>query len=110
MTPSIPGTPIILGGSEYIVPPLTFPQAQELERQLQLVLGPSFAGTPGAIKAYLEVIGTAIRRNYPDVTDEQLCPMIDFGNYIAVLRAAIGTPIAPVTPFMMPAPSGTLAN
>ncbi len=89
----IPGTKMILGDKEYEIPPLTFEQWKVLEPQLKLVINaPILASADGAREACTEIVGAAMRRNYPDMTDDDITAVLDFGNYIAVLRAMIGTP------------------
>ncbi len=101
----IPGTKIDLGGQEYLVPPLTWPQARELAEDLKLVLtAPVLFGTDGTLDAFVRIVGAALRRNYPELTDDKIEGLLDFGNCIAVLKAAIGMPpIQSASPvFMMP--------
>src|SRR5215472_14064126 len=90
--PKFDGAKITLGGTEYIVPPLTIKQLRNgaLEKirdsdkaLLEGNLFDSFVPRVG-------VIGLAFRRNYPEMTDDMLEDLIDMGNINTVWMAVVG--------------------
>jgi hypothetical protein len=109
--PVIPGTPVVLGDREYTVPPLTWPQALKLAPELALIHeAHALWSSKEVLRAYLAIITAALRRNYPDLTEDKIAEIIDFGNCIALLRAVLGTPVSPNRELSMMPPKGTRAN
>ena len=87
----IEGVQISLGGKEYIVPALNFRQLRELKEPMSK-LNATANGIPDdvAFDAGLSIIEAAIKRNYPDITREQVEEMIDLSNFKIILPAIMG--------------------
>jgi len=86
------GVPFFMNGKDYIVPSLSLKQVEENYGYLAgaaSALEGSVDDTSKTIvdtfKMYVPVIGQAIRRNYPEVTDENLWEWLDIGNFSEVL-------------------------
>lgn len=82
----IKGTEVELGGEVMIVPPLNLSALELFQDRLS-----SYQGgiDPESVKFVAEVAHAAIRRNYPDVTIEQLKDWIDLGNIGQVFNAVM---------------------
>lgn len=93
MTAQIDGVTIKLGGQEYVVPPLCLGDARRLLPQVQEVQKRIQTGEPPDDKTFatvVDVVGSALRRNYPDIKDEDLEKVLDLGNFKSVMNAAMG--------------------
>ena len=82
------GVPVYFNNQEYIVPPLSVRQFRD---HLELLTEP-----PGEINhrnllhrmdRFVPVIGMALRRNYPEVTDDELFDLLDLATFTQVLIA-----------------------
>ena len=90
----IPGIKCNLGGVEYEIPPLTTGQLRNgvlklMEENDELIQ----ADPPKYIEALIvktKIIGVAIRRNYPELDDEQLFNIIDMRNYVNAWQIVLG--------------------
>ncbi len=83
----IPGVKIFLGGTEYIVPPLSLGSLEELQDRIA-----SFReGTvdPASVKMVIDCSLRALKRNYPEMTREQLVEVLDVGNMGDVMGAVM---------------------
>jgi hypothetical protein len=92
----IAGAKVILGGKEWIVPPLTIAQVQERWADIEKISGANdvlWKFTPEKVTAFLDVVLAAMSRNYPDLTRDNLAEMLDLGNALIVLRAVLGAPV-----------------
>jgi hypothetical protein len=91
-TPRFEGEEIQLGNEKYIVPALSLRQVRELSPKLDK-LEADGAGLPGLdqIDAVVEVLHAALKRNYPEMTKDQLLDLIDLGNLTALIKAAMRT-------------------
>lgn len=86
----IDGVEIKMGGTAYIVPPLTFKQIRNLESTLA-----SFGNIDDSISGeqmnqLIKVAHMALSRNYPDLTAEELEDLIDLGNAASIMHAVMG--------------------
>jgi hypothetical protein len=84
------GVRVEMAGTDYVVPPLTFRQIQDLHEILAGLA--AVQGVPSAdqITGIAEIVRTALARNYPDITLEQVMDMLDMGNVNDVLMAVLG--------------------
>lgn len=87
----IDGVTIRLGGNDYVVPPLSFKQVKKLLPRLQLLakMDP-ISATPEQRTLVVELVQSALSRNYPEVTMEEVEDMLDLGNMLGVLKAVTG--------------------
>lgn len=90
MADLIPGTIVNIGGTDYTVPPLSFKQLRRLLDKINLI--GSIEGVPSdeQMGAIVEVVHTALARNYPDITTDQLENILDLGNSARVVQAIMG--------------------
>jgi len=85
----IPGVTIAMGGQEWLVPPLTLGQLRRLMTKVRQLteIGASMGETQIAV--LVEIVATALQRNYPDATAEMVENLLDLGNASAVLNAVL---------------------
>lgn len=85
------GIAVVLGTREYIVPSLSVRQYRE---HRELLSKPIEAKTDSEVldvfDRYLPLIGVALRRNYPELSDDDLLDLLDLGNFREVLAAISG--------------------
>lgn len=88
----IDGKTIRMGGNEYVVPPLTFKQLRALTPKLDIIASIPDGKMPDdeQMQAMIDVVHSALSRNYPDVTAEAVEDMIDLGNVQPIIAAIMG--------------------
>jgi hypothetical protein len=84
----IRGIPIEMGGSEWIVPPLTVRQVRDLKPERDQV-GQEGISDEELMPVACRIVLAALQRNYPDVTADRLDDLIDMGNFREVLLAVL---------------------
>lgn len=82
-----PGITLTLGGTKYVVPPLTLGALQQLQPRLAAFQGGVDASS---IDTVLDVALAALRRNYPEITREEIAEAIDVANMADVFAAVMG--------------------
>lgn len=88
----IDGIKVIIGGDEYVMPPLTLGQLRNgalskiNEHDKLIADGNVFE----AVSKRAEVIGMALRRNYPELSDEKLLDLLDLRNSPSLWSIALG--------------------
>lgn len=83
----IKGLPVVLGGDTYIVPPIALGALEQLQERIT-----SFTGDVTDLKQVATVIDaahSALKRNYPDMTRDQVADLIDVGNMADVFEAVM---------------------
>lgn len=83
------GTPIAFGDRTLIVPPLSLRSVMKLQDALD-----KLAGTPD-LQAVVTLAHEALRRNYPDITHDELVDVLDLNNMQSVVVAMMGGNAAP---------------
>lgn len=82
------GIPIYFNSKEYIVPPLSVRQFRD---NLALLTEPVGDVTPAnaveRMNKFVPVIGMALRRNYPEMKDEELLDLLDLNTFVDALLA-----------------------
>lgn len=86
------GTAVMMGGREFVAPPLSFGQIKRLKPVLE---GLDAAQKNGgfnldAIDGMVQVVHMALSRNYPDLTTEEVEEMLDTANVMKVFAAIMG--------------------
>lgn len=81
-----PGTKIILGGTEYIMPPIPLEGLAEIGDRLNQLGG---AITPISAATLIDSIFLSLKRNYPEIKREEVSANIDFINFQATLDAFV---------------------
>jgi len=85
----LPGVTIAMGGRDWLVPPLTLGQLRRLMPKVRQLteIGVSIGETQ--IGVLVEIVATAMQRNYPEVSAEMVENLLDLGNASAVLNAVL---------------------
>jgi hypothetical protein len=85
----LPGVTITMGGRDWLVPPLTLGQLRRLMPTLRQLteIGASMGETQ--ISVLVEIVATALQRNYPEATADMVENLLDLGNASAVLNAVL---------------------
>lgn len=89
----IEGAKLILSGREFIVPPLNLGRIKKLQDELaMLAMVPQDAARfePQQLEACITVVHTALTRNYPDLTREEVEDVVDMGNMQTLMLAIMG--------------------
>lgn len=81
----IDGALLRIGRRDYVVPPLNLRGVKRAQALMPLLT----TDGPESVDAALEVIELAVRRNYPDVTREQLEDEVDLGNLNQLVSAVL---------------------
>lgn len=101
MQTNYPGVPFRLNGQEYVIPALSLRQFQENYEKLTQSIAidtSSQESVKAAFEKYVPIIGMALRRNYPEIKDEQLLDLLDLQSFGDALRAVQGASgMKPVT-------------
>ena len=86
--PKYRGVAVYFDSREWIVPPLSVRQFRD---NLALLTEPVGEITPAnmveRMNKFVPVIGMALRRNYPELSDEMLFDMLDLSTFVEVVRA-----------------------
>lgn len=82
------GVAVFMAGQTFIIPALSVRQFRDNYEKLTNPIGDVNENTITAtFESFVPVIGLAIRRNYPDITDEQLWDMLDLATFKEVVAA-----------------------
>jgi hypothetical protein len=85
----IPGVTIALGGRDWLVPPLTLGQLRRLMPKVRQLTEIGASMGEEQIEVLVEIVATALQRNYPDTTADMVENLLDLGNAGAVLNAVL---------------------
>lgn len=93
--PRFPGEMVRIGDREFVVPPLSFKQIRSLSSDIQ-IMGAKFSvmetdpqEVDRRFRAMIKVIHTALSRNYPALSKEELEELLDLGNIHRVIEAVM---------------------
>jgi hypothetical protein len=81
------GVPVYLNGQNYYIPSLSTRDFKTHYAELSASTKEG-EGPTEAFDRFIPVIGLAIRRNYPDVTDELLAEWLDLHTFRLAIQAA----------------------
>lgn len=84
---NIPGIPFTLAGREYIIPPIALGPLEQLQKGIG-----EFTGNPfdtGQVCMVIDATFAALKRNYPDITRDQVADMIDVSNMAEVFQSVM---------------------
>lgn len=82
------GIPVYFEGREWIVPPLSVRQFRDSIELLTEPVGEvTAANAVDRMTKFVPVIGMALRRNYPELTDEMLLDALDLRTFVETLLA-----------------------
>lgn len=81
---------VLIGGEEFLVPPLSLRSVVDLEDRVQALRNIE-AGrpTPEQMNTVAEIVHAALARNYPSISVDDVGDMLDLGNFDAVLSAVL---------------------
>lgn len=80
---------ITIGTEQYRIPPLAFLAVQELQDEVAGLAQMGARPTPDQMGTVAKIVQSAMARNYPEITTEEVNGMLDLGNYQAVLGAVL---------------------
>ena len=73
----IPGVVVAMGGRDWLVPPLTLGELRQLMPKVRQLTEIGASMGEAQIAVLVEIVTAALRRNYPDVTLEQVENLLD---------------------------------
>jgi hypothetical protein len=90
--PEFEGVPITIAGKEWIVPALNFAAIRRLRTQIEAIASiPLGAGlTDEQIDTVILIIHTALVRNYPGLTKDNVEDMMTLANIKPIINAIMG--------------------
>jgi hypothetical protein len=90
--PRVPGVTISFSGRELVVPPLRVGDIKDILPAIRRISAP-LTGPPmerfEQLDDYVDVIHVALKRNYPELTRDELLEITDFPAFLAAFRAAL---------------------
>lgn len=92
MVELIDGTEVKMGGKLFIIPALNFKRLKKLKPELSMLTTVDLSGAMSdtQIEASITIIHTAVTRNYPDVTRDDIEELVDLKNMAHVMAAIMG--------------------
>lgn len=76
----IPGIEYDFGGGRvYTVPPLSLGALERLQKRIEALQGVT-ALDPASVKTVIDAAHSALKRNYPDMTIDEVAELVDVGN------------------------------
>lgn len=106
--PLFRGPEIQLGGTAYVLPPLSFGALEDCQARLQLISTGS-AGDPMELQAaFVDIIHAALLRNYPELPRETVRNHVDWDSAPELFRLVMERSLPRAAPGETPAasPSG----
>jgi len=85
----IPGVTITMGGRDWLVPPLTLGQLRRLMPRVRQLTEIDASMSEVQIGVLVEIVASALQRNYPEATAEMVENLLDLGNAGTVLNAVL---------------------
>jgi hypothetical protein len=86
----IDGTKISLNGKDYIVPPLNFKSIKKLQPVIENLTKVDLNMSGDQIDSVCEIVHTALIRNYPELTKDEVLDGLDLGNAHSIIMAIMG--------------------
>lgn len=86
----IEGVKLNLGGREFVAPPLNFKALRKFTPQLAVLSKMGDVPTAEQIDVVLDIVHTALVRNYPDLNRDDLEELLDLANLAKALEAIMG--------------------
>jgi hypothetical protein len=85
----IPGTVVMMGGTEWTIPPLTLGQLRRLTPKVRDLQTIGATMTEEEIGLLIDIVTAALQRNYPEITAERVGDLLDLGNAFEVWQAVL---------------------
>lgn len=83
----VKGIPLELGGTTYVVPPLSLGALEQLKERLENFTGDVRNDDQAA--TVIDAAHACLKRNYPDITREDVAELIDLENMMEVMEAVM---------------------
>jgi len=83
----VKGIPKDLGGTTYVVPPLSLGALEQLQERITAFTGDISDGTQAPI--VVDTAWAALKRNYPDISRETVADIIGLENMVEVFEAVM---------------------
>lgn len=75
-----------LGGVDYVIPPISLGALEQMQERITKVVGELDADT---ITTVIDVTHSALSRNYPEITREEVSDIVDVGNMFELFEAVM---------------------
>lgn len=85
-TPKYKGCPIELDGVTYVCPPLNFRALQSMQAELAAFKG---GVDPQSQATVVKAVYLALKRNYSEITEDQVIDGLDLGNMLDIMAAVM---------------------
>jgi len=85
------GVWVTMGAEEYRIPPLGFGALKELQSRMSSIQGMTGLPNEEQMSVVAEIVVLAMKRNYPDITLEEVLDKLDLGNFRAVFDAVLAS-------------------
>jgi hypothetical protein len=97
----VPGVTVTMGGQDWVVPPLTLGQLRRLMPKVRQLTEIGASMGEAQISVLVDIVTSALQRNYPELTTNEVENLLDLGNASAVLNGVLtgsglrpgGTPV-----------------
>jgi hypothetical protein len=83
----IPGVTLNLAGTDWQIPPLRLGDLERMSKDLAAFDGSTVTGASVAV--VIDATFAALKRNYPDLTRDQVADMLDVANMLEVMQAVM---------------------
>jgi hypothetical protein len=83
----VAGVPFNFNGRILVIPPLTLGAYEQLQKRLSEL--PSDVRDQASIETTIDSVHAALRRNYPDMTREEVGELVDFSNMQEVMACTM---------------------
>jgi len=80
---------VTLGGREFVVPPLNLKALRKLAPKIQMLAAIGDVPTDEQLEAVASVVHSALVRNYPDMTQEEVEDALDLLNLVPTIDAVM---------------------
>lgn len=87
MTVRIKGVTVELNGTDYVIPPIALGALEQLQERIGTFDGNAMDAKQ--ISTVIDCAHAALKRNYPDLTREEVADLIDIGNMNEVFTAVM---------------------
>lgn len=87
MTVKIKGVTVNLNGTDYVVPPIALGALEQLQAKIAAFDGN--AGDAQQISTVIDCAHAALKRNYPELTREEVADLIDISTMMDVFEAVM---------------------
>ena len=90
--PEFEGVPVMIAGKEWIIPALNLTTIKRLRPQIDSLasIAMDMNITDKQIDVFIEIIHSALARNYPEITKENVADMVTFANATPIISAVMG--------------------